>query len=272
VTLENPENPIGPQQSAPDTHTETKDHKDKPDPPILPEMIIPNPPQPPTKQCEVTVNTKRDRIDLWTLRMEGFGLFVLCVYTVFTALMWIANNKSADAAKVAADAAVAQVGIAGKSLDASIQQFRLDQRAWISVGEMIPPSLQKDAPLTIVVDIKNTGKTFAKNFTYKGTGEIKPKEILPKLPEQYIPTLGIIPPNGLYHVTVGNLKTHPPDTDLQDIRSGEKVLWVHGTLAYEDVFGQAHWTTFCYYFIPEERTIEHGAGGFALCKVGNDAN
>jgi hypothetical protein len=87
----------------------------------------------------------RDSIDKITLCLEGFGLVVLCVYTVFTALMYCANRDAADAAKTAADAAVKQVVIAGKSLDATIAQFQLDQRAWIgpqhiTMNEMRAPN------------------------------------------------------------------------------------------------------------------------------------
>ncbi len=105
MSLENSENPIGAQHSAPDTRSESRDHKDKPDPPIPPAVVRSDPPPPPQKHCEITVNTKRDWIDWWTLRLEGFGLFVLIVYTVFTGLMWCANKKAAEAAKSAADTA-----------------------------------------------------------------------------------------------------------------------------------------------------------------------
>jgi len=74
-----------------------------------------NPPSPPYKHCEATVDIKRDSIDWWTLRLEGLGLFVLIVYTVFTGLMWYANKQSSDAAKTAADAAQKTLFITNRS-------------------------------------------------------------------------------------------------------------------------------------------------------------
>jgi len=104
VPSETPTNPINPHQST-TAQAESEGHKDKPAPMVPPDASAPVPPPPPQNNCEITVSTRRDWIDWWTLRMEGFGLFVLIVYTVFTGLMWCANKKSADAAKSAADTA-----------------------------------------------------------------------------------------------------------------------------------------------------------------------
>lgn len=54
---------------------------------------------------EITCNIKRDRIDKMTIFFEGFGLFVLVVYAIFTILIWRANKKAAEAAKGANEAA-----------------------------------------------------------------------------------------------------------------------------------------------------------------------
>lgn len=115
MALENPEPPVGKQQSTQNAHGETKDHQRKSNPPVPPKVFKSNPPLPPYKHCEATVNIKRDSIDWWTLRLEGLGLFVLIVYTVFTGLMWYANKKSSDAAKSAADTAQKTLVITNRS-------------------------------------------------------------------------------------------------------------------------------------------------------------
>jgi hypothetical protein len=114
VTSENPKNPIDPQQSAGNASTEAQDHNKNPNPPTV---VGPDPPPPPAKQCEVTVNTKRDWIDWWTLRLEGFGLFVLCIYTVATIAIWCANKKVAEDTH--------------QSVLNADRNFRIDERAWM---------------------------------------------------------------------------------------------------------------------------------------------
>jgi hypothetical protein len=132
VTSENPKDSIGPHQPAPHASTETNNHKDEPDAPSAAAVVLPNSPPPPQKHCEITVNTKRDRIDWWTVRLEGFGLFVLCVYTVATIAIWCANKNAADAAKTAADTA----------RDALV----IGNRPWIKVD------LSQTAPLEFLPD------------------------------------------------------------------------------------------------------------------------
>jgi hypothetical protein len=73
-----------------------------------------------------TTCKKRDWIDKATLGLEGFGLFVLIVYTIFTGLMYSANKKAAEAARDAAKAAQDSVTQARESA-------HLDQRAWVAV-------------------------------------------------------------------------------------------------------------------------------------------
>jgi hypothetical protein len=146
MTSENADNPVGPEQSAVDANAKAADHYDKPDPPIPPAVIVTNPPPPPQKHCEITVNTKRDRVDWWTLRLEGFGLFVLVVYTIFTGLMYFANRNAANAAKSAADTAQ-------KSLE-------LVDRAWIKITDVTPLEGHPNLPTLLFMPFAGTGKNW----------------------------------------------------------------------------------------------------------------
>jgi hypothetical protein len=90
----------------PETHAnaESNEQSGSPQPQVLSATAQPQT-APSPHHCEITCNKKRDAIDKATLVLEGFGLFVLIVYTVFTGLMWCANKRAADAAKSAADTA-----------------------------------------------------------------------------------------------------------------------------------------------------------------------
>jgi hypothetical protein len=223
--------------------------------------------------------TRHERRDIRRLQIETLALGLGAILAAATIGQWIVTKqavriaaKSADAAQRGAAASETQVKATQESIHATVNAFQVDQRAWVNISDVIPPTLQAKTPLLVVIDIRNTGKTPAKLAQYRGIGEIQPKGILPKQSDQPIRGTVIIPPNGLFHVTLGNFQTHPSDDDLKAISSGDKVIWIHGAITYADVFKQTHSTKFCYYFLPQERTVEHGAGGFALCETGNDAD
>jgi len=79
-----------------------------------------------------------------TIGLEGFGLSVLIVYTIFTGLMYCSNKKAADAAKSAADTARTAL--------------ELDQRPWITVASITLTSPIKDQPIFIKLGVANTAE------------------------------------------------------------------------------------------------------------------
>lgn len=56
-----------------------------------------------------------------SVAFSGFGLFVLIIYTTFTALMYCANKKSADAAKSAADTAASELTLTRSRIEGQEQ-------------------------------------------------------------------------------------------------------------------------------------------------------
>ncbi len=131
MTLENPVNPIDPENPATDAHGKSDAHSGDPQEPLIPAPTKPEQ-KPRPHQCEVTCNKKRDWVDKITLGLEAFGLFVLIVYTIFTGLMYCANKKAADAAKSAADTAA--------------RQLEMAERPWVSIdtGKLISFGFQDD--------------------------------------------------------------------------------------------------------------------------------
>jgi hypothetical protein len=129
--------------------------QDESDPIRGQEPAEPSPPTPP--HWEIICKTEKNWWDKRKPFVEIGGVVLLAAYTCFTILMYFANKKAADAAKTAADAAVMRVGIAGRSLDATIQQFHLEQRAWLSAGDNTY-SIAEVGPIASTVIVLNSGK------------------------------------------------------------------------------------------------------------------
>jgi archaellum component FlaF (FlaF/FlaG flagellin family) len=126
--------------STPNASDESDNHADQANPEIPPEAVVPTLPPPSPKHCEITANIKRDSIDWWTLRLEGVGLFVLIVYTIFTGMMYFANRDAANAAQSAATTAK--------------EAIHLSERAYITIALS-----QFDVKTkTVVFSATNSGK------------------------------------------------------------------------------------------------------------------
>ncbi len=66
--------------------------------------------------------------------MEGVGLIMLIAYTTFAALQWRANEKAANAAKIAADTVATQL--------------EMNERPWVTVAITLeePPHAHSPGP------------------------------------------------------------------------------------------------------------------------------
>lgn len=265
MPLENAENPTNAKQSAPSADTKPKDHQDKSEPPVAPKVAVPDPPSPPHKHCEITANIKRDRIDWWTLRLEGLGLGVLVVYTIFTALMYCANKKSADAAKNASDTA-------HDSLIFTQSEFRMDQRPYLSAVAraafakptttgidtgQVPFSYttksKQMAFFSAAVDLRNIGKSPARNVVHTRTDYIyAPRDYARKAAKTYRPEFN----SAATIVAMGEFITpQTPDRILltpvqaRQLLDGTWEIYVVGAVQYTDIFSPAippYETDYCF--------------------------
>jgi hypothetical protein len=177
----------------------------------------------------------------WKKILE-YGAFVIALGLL------IVNICQSCSTEKAAKAAANSVILAQNS-------SQIDQRAWVSVSDMkfIPRGDQFD----VNVVFGNTGKTPAKDFTIREAGELVQKGKVPTAEESLQPGHGIIAPNGTFHSKLSA-------NGYYDARLGN--LIVHGKIDYNDVFGNGHWTKFCYYWIPG---VAGSEGGFAPCDSGN---
>jgi hypothetical protein len=154
MTSENPEIPSGENPKPEATrkpYTQANDPKNQ-----VPFAAALSQETPASHHC----NIKRDWVDVGTIILEGFGLFVLVVYALATIAIWCANKKAADAAKEAANAAQTATAIASKQLD-------LSERPWIA-PRFVPSYLmfrQDGALLGLRITVTNIGHSVAESIS-----------------------------------------------------------------------------------------------------------
>jgi Sec-independent protein translocase protein TatA len=149
------------------------------------------------------------------------------------------------------------------SLQATIQNFHADQRAWIGAS----PStfdLSDGKPLAVIVSLTDTGKTPGLNLSSQvhwidlpedrefTLADVNYQKIEPILSGTIFPNQ-IVPVKAATFVSVGS---------FDDFRNGIMILYVYGRTEYQDIYGANHWTEFCYVVSPDLKTG-------TLCKIYN---
>jgi len=155
-------------------------------------------------------------------------------------------KKSTDAATKAANAAEASVKQASETA-------HLDQRAWVGpihADGNLPAEVDKD--FLISIQIKNSGKTFAKKVGVKWHTYPARKQEIPdfekemtSVPSETLNSVGLLPPQGESSIRV-RCGPITPKAVLDVFRSDEIRYFIFGKITYVDVFDCPHWTTFCY--------------------------
>jgi hypothetical protein len=154
-----------------------------------------------------------------------------------------------------------------RSLDAAIDQARLDQRAWLAIAPLIPEAFDPSKPATGKIGFINTGKTPARNVViriglafYPGMLTILPQNIEPTEKSVAVlfpnaPASSVIKPRVQMPISITN-----PGVN------GDWYGYVWGTVKYDDVFNKRHSTSICAY-----RKFAD-SGDFLQCDFGNDAD
>jgi hypothetical protein len=134
--------------------------------------------------------------------------------------------------------------------------MKLDERAWVSVFDVVPEGRGDQLKVTVV--FRNTGKTPAKSFVVEASGEPVNGSHSARTKELVLPGRGVIAPGGQFHSVF----------DISgDIFAATKVA-MHGRVAYTTVFGSPHWSTFCFYIVPKSKGSNRL--GFVPCETGNE--
>jgi hypothetical protein len=146
------------------------------------------------------------------------------------------------------------VAQAKSGLDASIAASRTDQRAWIDMIIYPPPNFQEDKPFTTAAEMKNLGKTPARNIMFGYFFEGIPPTKNPIFDDSRLKFIhaGLLPPQGPSLLPVEITPEQPNELlgkpRYEAIRKGELVVYFWGLINYDDVFGFHHWLKFCYIY------------------------
>ena len=218
------------------------------EPPSTPPLIPDVHPTPPDKRERC--HCRPDQTPRWKQIIE-IGAFLLGIFLGIIYWMQL-KAMSGQLREMKATTKATQ-----NAVTTQISGTHIDQRAWVTVNDI--QRTERPDGFSVNLLFMNTGKTPAQNFTIRVSGEPVPKGQQPTSPETIQPGRGIIAPNGMFH---SNLSTSG------SVDSKTSDLVIHGRIDYTDVFGEAaHWTKFCYYWIPK---IKKGEGGFAPCDFGNE--
>lgn len=246
-----------------------------------------------------TEKDKKDRRDRNRLRIEVATLIVIFLYTSIAAYQGCQMRKATKAAKKSADAATSaaktakatldqnkkaavdtlnemikqsktmrESAISTKetvkqskaSLDATIEHFRLEQRAWVGPVEVSPAEYAEGDKKVYVkegqkikggIRFVNSGKTPALNvrnaygFRYLKSG-IAPSVTL-KATEMPPGSTTIMQPgmSGYLYPTPIPLERVISKTDIDDIINERVIVYIIGIITYDDIFKRNHSSKFC---------------------------
>lgn len=166
--------------------------------------------------------------------------------------------------KIAQDALTASQQSVDKSLGATIDNFHLEQRAWVGVSTMALTVILENEPLRAEAEITNSGKTPAfkvridKAGIQTNYGPLDVDDFIAsgkwKKPTQPRSSPTIFPNSGVkipFH-TDQNL------TEMWVKQIADHVLWVYifGDIYYRDAFGIEHMTEFCGHYDPPTRRFD----------------
>ena len=193
---------------------------------------------------------------------------VLCpeiIYAAFTFLIYYANKNSADAAKEAANAA-------DSTLKWTKEQFRTEQRPYLSAegrggtsqsggktAIIVVDPKTGIGGLAVAVDLRNVGKSPAADAHASATAyKLGPRDTVRREVQHYKPQYSAETAGSI--VTMGNGVTAPSEVrilkpdELRHIEDGTWELYIVGGVVYRDVFTpriDPYETTYCYLFAPK---------------------
>jgi hypothetical protein len=146
------------------------------------------------------------------------------------------------------------------------KQLRIDQRAWVGVHS-IKGELEIGQTYVIVIELKNTGKTPAKNLKVIETSRSLARDERIRFtydPDDTEPTAALLMPTGVQRIRKIVLEGREVTPAVaHSIATGEYKYVVYGTLTYSDVFGEKHWLRYYSWLAPD-------GGGYPIGPEHND--
>jgi hypothetical protein len=212
-----------------------------------------------------TRDANRLRLETWGVAVGAIVAFATIGQLFLTTKAVRIAATSANAAQKSAAASEGQVEVTKKSIQATVDAFRLDQRAWMGISNVALSVLKVGEPLRVDADIVNTGKTPAFSVRIDKTGiqtNYGPLDV-----DQFIasgklskpiqpPSTGVSGPNSSIKIP---FHTDQPMTEVWIDQINSHALWIYvfGDIHYRDAFGVEHTTQFCGSYDPPTQRFDN---------------
>lgn len=185
-------------------------------------------------------------------------------YTIYAHKQWQVMTETLKQSKAA--------------LDATIDNFRLEQRAWVGPTQAFPAEylngnkkvyVEEGQQIKGGVFITNSGRTPARNLntlisliSLKADAKLDPKYMVDATTQ---PSNTVMQPGMTFSLRPLPIKGIVSKADIDDLASGRYIIYMFGLITYEDIFGHPHSTKFCMYVTPDFTT-------FRGCSAYNEAD
>jgi hypothetical protein len=159
------------------------------------------------------------------------------------------------------------IKLSSAHLDATIKNSQLDHRAWIGMENMQYSPVQVGQPIRVTVSYRNTGKTPGMSsrvgFVVEMLPPYRPAPLQRMPKEGFAGSISVMQPNAKHESSIAFGSDKLNQSTLDAVKSGAVVIYAYGTLTYNDIYGQPHWSRFCSFFQPAN-------SHWPLCEIHND--
>ncbi|OFV97019.1 MAG: hypothetical protein A3F68_03100 [Acidobacteria bacterium RIFCSPLOWO2_12_FULL_54_10] len=165
-----------------------------------------------------------------------------------------------------------QLGAMQQALKDSQKALQLEKRAWVGPTEATAGEFVAGKIFRTAVRIRNNGGSPAIDVEVAYMLQNVPKGGLPNFPNIWERTAheprgkSVLQPTDGIMVAPSTENDGPLNTDTVDaILHGDYISYIFGEVAYTDIFGDRHWTKWCYFYAPIRQT-------FSLCPFYNEVD
>jgi hypothetical protein len=207
------------------------------------------------KEARAARQEGRDRVRLW---FESIGLLIAGVLAIANIGLWLVTKEVARSSQEAASAANSQVQASKTSIEATVKQFELDQRAWIGESTQLVDRVDAHS-IAAQIEFTNSGKTPARNISKSISVHMAPAPLIKRPPTDSIKQLQFfghlsLAPQAKLTMNVFNMDksvmaklSAAMAQEYDRITAGLEIVYIFGELRYDDVYSRPHSTQYCTY-------------------------
>jgi hypothetical protein len=191
------------------------------------------------------------------VRISFFMAILTCASLVTSIAQCRFNGAQVEEMKIASE-------LTRKSIELGQKTAHIDQRAWIGIKLMNLESFEIGKPVSVTIQLDNSGKTFANKvfapyFIVVSTRKFgNALELLEERKRANISgeisSFSSISPNTVFRFSI---KTWEPLSKnvLDEIEAGRAMIYVIGEIYYEDIFGEEHFTKYFAHYDPVSKSM-----------------